>query len=114
WLCGQGKKVGTTNVSVFDSMMRLMGVLDVEVTLDTGSLQEKIRQSTGSRSIRVSSSDGQIVLSGEAHNAVQAERAVTIARALAPNGVVNAMSVAPSPQVVLKVRFPGAARHAGW
>ena len=62
----QGKKVGTTNVSVFDSMMRFMGVLDVEVILDTGSLQEKIRQSTGSRSIRVSSSDGQIVLSGEA------------------------------------------------
>src|SRR5262249_18795069 len=27
----QGKKVGTTNVSVFDNMMRLMGVLDVEV-----------------------------------------------------------------------------------
>src|SRR5262249_10653853 len=109
----QGKKVGTTNVSVFDSMMRLMGVLDVEVTLDTGSLQEKIRQGTGSRSIRVSSSDGQIVLTGEAHNAVQAERAVTIARALAPNGVVNAMSVAPSQQVLLKVSFLEASRDAG-
>jgi pilus assembly protein CpaC len=109
----QGKKVGTTNVSVFDSMMRLMGVLDVEVTLDTGSLQDKIRQSTGSRSIRVSSSDGQIVLMGEASNAVQAERAVTIARALAPNGVVNAMSIAPSQQVLLKVRFLEASRDAG-
>jgi pilus assembly protein CpaC len=90
----QGKKIGTTNVSVFDSMMRLMGVIDVEVTLDTGSLQEKIRQSTGSRSIRVSSSDGQIVLSGEARDAVQAERRRDHARALAPNGVINAMSVA--------------------
>src|SRR5882724_6698241 len=109
----QGKKIGTTNVSVFDSMMRLMGVLDIEVTLDTGSLQEKIRQSTGSRGIRVSSSDGQIVLSGEAGNAVQAERAVTIARALAPNGVVNAMSIAPSQQVLLKVRFLEASRDAG-
>src|SRR6266705_666755 len=94
----QGKKVGTTNVSVFDSMMRLMGVLDVEVTLDTGSLQDKIRQSTGSRSIRVSSSDGQIVLMGEASNAVQAERAV---------------SIAPSQQVLLKVRFLEASRDAG-
>src|SRR5262245_65125664 len=79
----QGKRVGTTNVSVFDSMMRLMGVLDVEVTLDTGNLQEKIRQGTGSRNIRVSSSDGQIVLTGQARDAVQAERAVAIARALA-------------------------------
>src|SRR5262245_39715488 len=109
----QGKKIGTTNVSVFDSMMRLMGVLDVEVTLDTGSLQDKIRQSTGSRSIRVSSSDGQIVLSGQARDAVQAERAVAIARALAPSGVVNAMSVAPSQQVLLKVRFLEASRDAG-
>jgi pilus assembly protein CpaC len=109
----QGKKIGTTNVSVFDSMMRLMGVIDVEVTIDTGSLQEKIRQSTGSRSIRVSSSDGQIVLSGVASNAVQAERAVTLARAFAPNGVVNAMSVAPSQQVLLKVSFLEASRDAG-
>jgi pilus assembly protein CpaC len=44
---------------------------------------------------------------------VQAERAVTIARALAPNGVVNAMSIAPSQQVLLKVRFLEASRDAG-
>src|SRR5262249_32741290 len=30
----QGKKVGTTNVSVFDQSMQLIGVIDVEVTLD--------------------------------------------------------------------------------
>ncbi len=45
----QGKKVGTTNVSVFDQTMQLIGVIDVEVTLDTGNLQEKIRASTGSQ-----------------------------------------------------------------
>src|SRR5262245_19227724 len=39
----QGKKVGTTNVSVFDQSMKLIGVLDVEVAIDTGNLQEKIR-----------------------------------------------------------------------
>src|SRR5215469_16203204 len=71
----QGKKVGTTNVSVFDQTMQLIGVIDVEVTLDTGNLQEKIRSSTGSRGVRVGSSNGQIVLSGVAANAVAAERA---------------------------------------
>jgi len=30
----QGKKVGTTNVSVFDQSMKLIGVLDVEVAID--------------------------------------------------------------------------------
>jgi Flp pilus assembly secretin CpaC len=76
----QGKKVGTTNVSVFDQSMKLIGVLDVEVAIDTGNLQQNIRSVTGSRGIRVRSSNGQIVLSGVAGNAVAAERAVAIAR----------------------------------
>src|SRR5262245_45059760 len=103
----QGKKVGTTNVSVFDQNMKLIGVIDVEVTLDTGNLQEKIRSSTGSSGIRVGSSNGQIVLSGVAGNAVAAERAVQVAKSMVSEGgaIVNAMTVAPAQQVMLKVRF---------
>jgi len=110
----QGKKVGTTNVSVFDQSMQLIGVIDVEVTLDTGNLQEKIRLSTGSRSIRVGSSNGQIVLSGVASNAVAAERAVQVAKSMVgeSGAIVNAMKVAPAQQVMLKVRFLEVARSA--
>ena len=110
----QGKKIGTTNVSVFDQSMQLIGVIDVEVTLDTGNLQEKIRASTGSRAIRVGSSNGQIVLSGVAGNAVAAERAVQVAKSMVPEGgtIVNAMKVAPAQQVMLKVRFLEVARCA--
>src|SRR5262249_29231269 len=32
----QAKKVGTTNISIFDSNMQVLGVIDVEVTPDTG------------------------------------------------------------------------------
>ena len=32
--------------------MKLIGVLDVEVAIDTGNLQQKIRSVTGSRGIR--------------------------------------------------------------
>jgi pilus assembly protein CpaC len=111
----QGKKVGTTNVSVFDQGMQLIGVIDVEVTLDTGNLQEKIRSSTSSRGIRVGSNNGQIVLSGVAANAVAAERAVQVAKSMVPDGgaIVNAMTVAPAQQVMLKVRFLEVARSAG-
>src|SRR2546430_5822585 len=109
----QGKKVGTTNVSVFDQAMRLIGVVDVEVTPDVGNLQEKIRGS-GSRGIRVTSSNGQIILGGVAGNAVAAERAVAVARSMLPEGgsIVNAMQVAPAQQVMLKVRFLEVARSA--
>jgi pilus assembly protein CpaC len=109
----QGKKVGTTNVSLFDQDQNLVNVVDLEVVIDAGDLQNKIFKTTGSRGIRVSSSNGQVVLSGEAKDAVAAERAVAIARTITPNGVVNAMNVRPSQQVLLKVRFLEASRDAG-
>jgi pilus assembly protein CpaC len=109
----QGKKIGTTNVSVYDPSMMLVGVLDVEVALDDRNLQEKIEQTTGTHGIRVSSSNGQVVLTGQATDAVAADRALAVAKALSPNGVINAMSIAPSQQVLLKVRFLEATRTAG-
>lgn len=102
----QAKKIGTTNISAFDADKRLMAVLDIEVTVDTEALAAQIRNSTGTGGIRVASSNGQIVLTGEARDALSADRAMQIARATTPNlAVVNAMRVAASQQVMLKVRF---------
>ena len=113
----QGKKVGTTNVTVFDQD-KLISVIDLDVTLDTQTIANKIRSGTESPGIRVSSSGNQIVLSGEARNSVDADRAVSIAKSMvtmpdgkevdpdkANNYVINAMRVAASQQVMLRVRF---------
>src|SRR5476651_1383283 len=111
----QGKKIGTTNISLFDQNMHLVTVLDLEVAIDTASLQQKIRDATGSRTIRVSSSNSQVVLSGQASDAVAADRAVSVAKSLVllqGASVVNAMTVAASQQVMLKVRFLEASRNA--
>ena len=108
-----GKKVGTTNISVFDENMQLVELLDLEIGIDTRNLQDKIRASTGNNSIRVSSSNGEVVLSGTASDAVVADRAVSIAKSMVKSGeIVNAMSVAPTQQVMLKVRFLEASRDA--
>lgn len=111
----QGKQTGTTNVILFDSSMNQIGVLDVEIALDTASLQQNIRATTGAQGIRVSSSEGQVVLTGVATDAVVAERAVSIATGTLPKGgtVVNAMSVAAPQQVMLEVRFLEVNRDAG-
>ncbi|WP_050400171.1 type II and III secretion system protein family protein [Bradyrhizobium embrapense] len=111
----QGKKTGTTNVILFDSSMKQIGILDVEVTFDIGNLQQNIQAGTGTRGIRVSASEGQVVLSGMATDAVAAEKALTIAKGSIPDGgvVVNAMSVAAPQQVMLEVRFLEVARSAG-
>ncbi|PDT76896.1 type II and III secretion system protein family protein [Bradyrhizobium sp. C9] len=111
----QGKQTGTTNVILFDSSMKQIGILDVEVTLDIGNLQQNIQAGTGTRGIRVSASEGQVVLSGMAADAVAAERAMAIATGSIPKGstVVNAMSVAAPQQVMLEVRFLEVNRQAG-
>jgi pilus assembly protein CpaC len=110
----QGKKVGTTNVSVFDKNMQLVEVVDLDVTFDMQSLQREIQSSTGNYSIRVSSNNGQVVLSGMARDAVAADRAVSLAKAFVPPTatIVNAMGIAPSQEVMLKVQFLEASRSA--
>jgi pilus assembly protein CpaC len=111
----QGKKIGTTNISLFDREMRLMEVVDLEVAIDTGNLQQKIRAVTGSSSIIVSSSNNQVILTGVASDAIAADRAVSVAKSLlvGQNGnVVNAMTISASQQVMLKVRFLEASRTA--
>ncbi|MDE5444288.1 BON domain-containing protein [Bradyrhizobium sp. CSA207] len=111
----QGKQTGTTNVILFDSAMKQIGILDIEVVIDTGNLQQNIRTSTGGQGIRVSASEGQVVLSGTAADAVTAERAMAIATSTVAKGgvVVNAMSVAAPQQVMLEVRFLEVSREAG-
>ena len=74
-----GKKIGTTSISVFAADKHLIAVVDLEVSLDTASLHGKIAASTGSGNIKVSSANGQVLLSGEASDAVAATRAVEVA-----------------------------------
>ena len=110
----QGKKLGTTNVSAFDKDKHLIAIIDITVSIDAASIARQIRSSTGSRSIRVTSSNGQVVLSGVAPDATVADRAVTIAKAATPKlPVINAMSVSSAQQVMLKVRFLEVTRQAG-
>ena len=110
----QGKSIGTTNITVFDETMALAAVIDLEVTIDTISLQRKIRTSTGASGISVSASGNEVVLTGTASDAVAADQSVSLARSMLTQGqiLVNAMTVAPSQQVMLKVRFLEATRAA--
>ena len=109
----QGKKVGTTNVSIFDKNKRVLAILDIEVTVDARAVANRIRANIESKGITVSSSQEQLILGGHALNAVDAEQAVAIAKAAAPElQLVNLIKVAGAQQVLLKVRFIEASRSA--
>jgi pilus assembly protein CpaC len=60
----------------------------------------------------VRSSGDQVILEGEASDGPTVDRAVEIARTVAPGGVINATRVASPQQVMLKVRFVEVNRSA--
>ncbi len=107
-----GKKIGATNVLLYSASRQLIGVVDVEVKLDTRSLGSKIREGSGGKGIRVNDVYGKLVLSGNGGDSQTVERAMSVAAGLAPAGVVNALKVTTSQQVMLKVRFVEATRTA--
>jgi pilus assembly protein CpaC len=108
-----GRRIGTTNITLFDAQTQLVGVIEVEVTLDVGLVQAKIRETTGNHNITVRDSGGQLVLSGAVTDAPTVDRAVQLASQFAPGAVVNALQVTSTQQVLLKVRFIEASRSAG-
>ncbi len=105
-----GKKIGTTRVSVYDQDKRPVGIYDVEVSYDVTRLSVEVaRLSHGS--IRVSSVDGRIMLSGTSPDAVTLDKAVMMAKQFAPD-VINTVEVTQAQQVMLEVRFIEASRQA--
>ena len=102
-----GKELGTTSISILDRDKHRLGLINVEVGLDTSEIAAKVHAGIGSHTIRVGTRDNKIVLSGAAPDAPTVDRAVTIASALAPEGggVINMVRVASPQQVLLHVRL---------
>lgn len=107
-----GKQTGTTNIMFYDRTKHLIGVVDVEVKLDTGHLGRKIREVTGGADIRVHDVGGRILLSGNGGDPQTIERAMDVAGGLGGAPVVNAMKLKANQQVLLQVRFVEANRSA--
>jgi pilus assembly protein CpaC len=109
-----GTKLGTTGIALFDKDKRLVGNIDVEVTLDTKDLARTIRANVPGSDIRVDSANGRLILSGTARDAVAAEKAKNIAdRFSGEEKVINSVNVSSSQQVQLNVRFVEISRQAG-
>ncbi|MER9327375.1 type II and III secretion system protein family protein [Mesorhizobium sp. M0488] len=108
-----GNNLGTTGIALFDENKQLVGTVDIEVTLDTDQLANTIRASVPDARIKVGSANGRIVLSGEADDAVAAEKANKIAtRFSGTEEVINSVNISSSQQVQLNVRFVEINRQA--
>jgi pilus assembly protein CpaC len=106
------KKIGTTRVSVYAEDKKLVGIFDVDVNYDLSRLSNELQRRFPGSSLRASSVNGRIMLSGEIGDAASLEKAVTIARQFGPE-VINTVSVMQPQQVMLEVRFIELDRTAG-
>jgi pilus assembly protein CpaC len=106
------KKIGTTRVSVYAEDKKLVGIFDVEVNYDLTRLSNELQRRFPGSSLRASSVNGRIMLSGEIGDAASLEKAVSIARQFGPD-VINTVSVMQPQQVMLEVRFVELNRTAG-
>jgi len=105
-----GKKIGTTRVTLYDQNKTQIGLFDIEVTYDVSRLAQEIGRFSGG-SIKVSSVNGRILLSGTARDAQTLDKAMLIARQFAPDPI-DTVTVLQAQQVMLEVRFVEASRQA--
>lgn len=111
YVLGQG--LGQTNLQVFADEEYPVGLVDLEVTVDTTDLSAALRGAAPNADIRAQSVNGRLRLQGTVPDAVALDRVLEIAGQYGSEEVVNALQVASPQQVFLEVRIIEASRDAG-
>lgn len=102
-----GQKAGETDATFVDGMGRQILRLNVRVDGDTSAVAETLNHILPGSSIHVEAVNDRLILSGEAANAGDADKAMRIAQSFVekPEDVLNMIAVAGPEQVMLKVRI---------
>ncbi|MCL1144562.1 type II and III secretion system protein family protein [Shewanella marinintestina] len=106
-----GKQLGSTNIMIWDENERLSKIMDIEVTHDLNGLKTRLHQFLPTEKLGVQTSQGQLLLSGQASNLQKMNTAVELAEGyaaaaaggLAPSKVLNMMTIGGDHQVMLEV-----------
>lgn len=107
-----GKKMGTTNLTLYDGGGRVMAMMNVAVGPDVDALGQQLRQLIPNNPIEAHIANDSIVLTGLVNNPADAARAIHLAQAFAGEKVINLISLGSSEQVMLEVRFAEVNRTA--
>ncbi|MGS0682878.1 type II and III secretion system protein family protein [Shewanella sp. 125m-7] len=106
-----GKQLGSTNIMIWDQNEQLARIMDIEVTHDLNGLKTRLHEFLPTEKLGVQTSQGQLLLSGQASNLQKMNTAVELAQGyaeaaaggLAPSKVLNMMTVGGDHQVMLEV-----------
>ncbi len=102
-----GVKSGVTDAIFFDAAGRRILALNIHVEQNTSALADTINRILPGSQVRVEAISDSVILSGTVANASDADKAVTIARAVVskPEQVINMLSTSGQDEVMLKVRI---------
>lgn len=108
-----GKKMGTTSLTLYDRMGRVISIIDIAVGPDVIGLTDQLQQLIPGDKIEAHISNESVVLTGMVNSAGSADRALQIAKSYAGDKVINLISMGSSQQVMLEVRFAEVNRSTG-
>jgi len=106
-----GKRLGTTNIMVWDEEDKLIDIINLEVTHDLVSLRNRLHHFLPNEELAVQTSQGQLVISGQASSLAKMNVAVELSRGYAEaasvgkkrSEVLNMISIGGGHQVMLEV-----------
>ena len=111
------KKIGTTNLVLWESGGAPALVVDVNVGSNYTPIEHRIESALGTSGVKVESAGESVVLTGTVPSPVYADRAMAVAKAFFPkkanDRVVNALSIGGNQQVMLEVVMAEMQRSLG-
>jgi pilus assembly protein CpaC len=108
-----GKAFGTTTVNLYSDEGRPVGLLAVEVGVDTADIARSIRAAVPGSNIKVGTVNGRVRLSGTVADQPSMEKVLAVVSQYGSPAIVNTVTLVGGQQVNLEVRILEAQRDAG-
>lgn len=108
-----GRAFGTTTVNLYSDAGTPVGLIAVEVGVDTDDIGRSIRAGVPGSNVKVSTVNGRVRLGGSVPDAVAMQKVLDIVGQYGSPAVINTITIDRGQQVNLEVRILEAQRSAG-
>jgi pilus assembly protein CpaC len=108
-----GRAFGTTTVNLYSAAGTPVGLLAVEVGVDTTDIARSIRAAVPSSDVKVSTVNGRVRLGGTVTDGVAMQKVLEVVAQYGSPAIINTMTIKGGQQVNLEVRILEAQRDAG-
>ncbi len=108
-----GRSFGTTTVNLYSESGAPVGLLAVEVGVNSADISRSIRAALPRSDVKVNTVNGRVQLSGSVNSAYSMEKVLEIVNQYGSPSIVNVITLKGGQQVNLEVRILEAQRNAG-